>query len=197
MNDKDNVQGTDIVSKIIVFFKQSLQLTFKYFWGKTLASLILGLIAFGWFKLIGIEHEGAMGIIIGISNLIPVIGGLVASIVCGIIAAFQSPISILWAVLSVLVLQQIDQWIITPLVVGNSVSLPPLLICLALIAGSWLWGAVGVIVAVPVAAIIKLFYTMFIRKESATPKQIDSGEQNTPKINESNQQDEKNNDKTE
>ncbi len=71
-----------------------------------------------------------------------------------------------------MVLQQIDQWIITPLIVGNTVSLPPLLICLALIAGSMLWGAVGVIVAVPVAAIIKLFYVMFIQKKKPTDENV-------------------------
>lgn len=164
-NEPQNQQDINIVDKFIEFAKQSFKLTFKYFWSKTLASIILGCIAFGVLKLINIDNALSQSIVIGFFNLIPVVGGLISCIICGIIALFQSPISALYVVIAILVLQQIDQWILTPLIVGNSVKLPPILIIIALFAGSWLWGPVGIIVAVPIAAMIKLFYSMFIKSK--------------------------------
>lgn len=166
-------QDKELGTKIVDFVKQSFKLTFKYFWGKTLASLILGCIAFGCFKLIHIENALPLSIVTGFFNLIPVVGGLISCIICGIIAAFQSPIHILYVVLSILVLQQIDQWILTPLIVGNSVSLPPILICLSLILGGWLWGPIGVIIAVPIAGMIKVFYMIFVKKDKTQAEKLD------------------------
>lgn len=164
-------ENKNIIEKIVEFIKQSIQVTFKYFWSKTLASIVLGLICYGFLYLIDIENAGVMGIIAGFFNLIPAAGGLIAAIICAIIAIFQSPLSALWVVLTIIVLQQVDQWILTPLIVGKSVNLPSILIILALIAGSLLWGPVGIIVAVPIAGMIRAFYVVFFKSDKKTDEQ--------------------------
>ena len=75
-------------------------------------------------------------------------------------------------------MQQIDQWILTPLIVGKSVNLPSILIILALIAGSLLWGPVGIIIAVPIAGMIRAFYMVFLKsnKKIDEPETIDINE---------------------
>lgn len=170
-NQTPNNESKTFFNKIVEFIKQSIQVTFKYFWSKTLASAVLGLICYGFLYLIDIEHAGIIGIIAGLFNLIPAAGGLIACIICGIIAIFQSPLSALWVVLTILVLQQIDQWILTPLIVGKSVNLPSILIILALIAGSLLWGPVGIIIAVPIAGMIRAFYMVFLKSEKNKDQQ--------------------------
>ena len=167
---QDNHQK-DILEKIIEFIKKSIEVTFKYFWSKTLASIVLGLIAYGFLLFINIEHAGWIGIITGFFNLIPVIGGLAACIICGIIGLFQSPVSALYIVITILVLQQIDQWILTPVIVGRSVNLPSILIIIALIAGSAIWGPVGILIAVPIAGIIRTFYTVFLKSDKKADEQ--------------------------
>lgn len=164
-NNNQNYNGQNFPEKAVEFIKQSIKVTFKYFWSKTLASIILGLIGWGFLLLINIERAGIIGTIIGFFNLVPVIGGLAACVIGGIIAAFQSPLSALYVVLTVLVLQQLDQWVLTPLIVGKSVNLPAILIIIALIAGSMLWGPVGIIVAVPIAGIIRAFYMVFLKSD--------------------------------
>lgn len=164
-NDIQPKNNTFTWDNLVKFIKESFRVTVKYFGGKSLASAVMGIICYGILKLLGVENAGAMGIIAGVLNLVPVIGGLAASIICGIIAVFQGPIYILYAILTIIVVQQIDQWILTPLIVGNTVSLPPLIICLALIIGGSLWGPVGVIIAVPVAGIVKIFYSIFVKKK--------------------------------
>ena len=165
MTNQPQNSGKNFIEKVIDFIRQSIQVTFKYFWSKTLASIVLGLIGYGFLSLIHIEHPIIMGAIIGITNLIPVIGGMAASIICGVIAVFQSPLSALYVVLTILVLQQLDQWVLTPLIVGKSVNLPSILIIIALFAGGAVWGPVGILVAVPIAGMIKAFYTVFIKSD--------------------------------
>ncbi|MEX1376987.1 MAG: AI-2E family transporter [Eubacteriales bacterium] len=160
-------QNTDkgFIEKVIDFIKQSIKVTFKYFWSKTLASIILGLIGFGFLSFIHVEHSAIMGAIIGITNLIPVIGGLAAALICVIIALFQSYKIALYVLITIVVLQQLDQWILTPVIVGKSVNLPSILIIISLLAGSWLWGPVGFLIAVPIAGMVKAFYTVFIKSD--------------------------------
>ena len=166
-----NNNDINFTDKIVEFIKQSIQTTFKYFWSKTLASIVLGLIAYGFLYFIDIKNAGVIGIITGVLNLIPAAGGLIACIICGIIAIFQSPLSALYVVITILVLQQIDQWILTPVIVGKSVNLPSILIILALIAGSLIWGPVGIIIAVPIAGMIRAFYSVFLKTEKSTDEQ--------------------------
>ncbi len=170
-NQTSDDQQKNFIEKFVEFIKESIKVTFKYFWSKTLASIVLGLIAYGFLYFIKIDHPAIIGAITGFFNLIPVIGGLAACVVCGIIAVFQSPLSALYVVLTILVLQQIDQWILTPVIVGRSVNLPAILIIIALIAGSMLWGPVGVIVAVPIAGAIRAFYSVFIKTDTKNDEQ--------------------------
>lgn len=166
-----NNEDKSFFDKIIDFVKQSVQATFKYFWSKTLASVVLGLIGYGFLYLIKIEHAGIIGIIIGVFNLVPAAGGLIASIICGIIAVFQSPLSALYVVITILVLQQLDQWVLTPLIVGKSVNLPSIIIILSLIAGSLIWGPVGIILAVPIAGMVRAFYIVFLKSDKKQDEQ--------------------------
>ena len=180
-------QQKNFIEKLVEFIKESIKVTFKYFWSKTLASIVLGLIAYGFLYFIKIDYPGIIGAVTGFFNLIPVIGGLAACVICGIIAVFQSPLSALYVVITILVLQQIDQWILTPLIVGRSVNLPSILIIIALIAGSMLWGPVGVIIAVPIAGAIRAFYSVFIKTDTKKEEQNtvdvnDSDENNKPDI---------------
>lgn len=164
-NEVHNKKSTFTLKNIGKFIKQSFSVTLKYFGGKLLASAIMGIICFGILKILGVERAVPMAITAGVLNLVPVIGGLVAAIICGIIAVFQGFVFILYAVLTIILVQQLDQWILTPLIVGKTVSLPPLIICVALILGGWAWGPVGVVIAVPVAGVVKLFYSIFVKDE--------------------------------
>lgn len=164
------------MNRLFEFIRKTIQLTFRYIWSKILASLVLGVIAYAAFDLMGVNAHGWMAAIVGITNLIPVAGGIFAAIVCGIIAAFQAPIYILYVILTIIVLQQLDQWILTPLIVGKSVSLPPILIAVVILAGGLLWGAPGILLAVPISGAVKIFYSMFIEKKKDPPQPNDETE---------------------
>lgn len=118
------------------------------------------------FWVAGIRYPLMIGIISGFSNLIPYVGAFVAfvlSVSVGLLSG--TPIKALYAVIIVVVLQQIDGLFIVPRVVGKSVELHPVLVLLSLSIFGSLFGLLGMIVAVPCTALIKLFLTRFYLKK--------------------------------
>ncbi len=151
--------------KVGEYIVESLKLCVKYAFGKFVASVVLGVVAFAVLSIMKVNRAGIMAIIIGVTNVVPLIGPLIASIICSIIALFQQPIYGLYVLIATIVLQQFDQWILTPIFVGKSVSLSPILVVGAVMLGGWLFGVPGILLSVPIAAMVRLFYTMFIKKD--------------------------------
>ena len=137
----------------------------KYIIGKLLTSVIIGLLAFIVFKLLGINIAWLLALILGITNIVPVFGPWVGLIICAIIVVFFNPIYILYTTLTALILQILEQFILLPVIVGKVVDLKPMLIICVLILGSLIFGFWGVLLAIPIAAIVKIWYNIFIEKK--------------------------------
>lgn len=130
----------------------------KFFRGQLLDGLIVGVISSIGLFLIGIDFAIFIGMFAGIANIIPYFGPII-----GIVpAVFMSLLdgNVTQAVLSVVILlgiQQVDGAVIAPKIVGDSVGLHPVFVLLAVIIGGKYFGILGMLIAVPIAAIIKLF----------------------------------------
>ncbi|MBQ2275700.1 MAG: AI-2E family transporter [Lachnospiraceae bacterium] len=112
---------------------------------------------------IGIKFGIIIGIFAGICNLVPYFGPIVAyvgTISFGLLYGQNTKVII--AVIALIIVQQIDGSIIGPKLLGDNVSLKPVFILVSVIIGSSLFGIVGMILAVPVAAMIKLMVKKFI-----------------------------------
>jgi predicted PurR-regulated permease PerM len=131
-----------------------------------ITSIIIGVVAYTVFYFLNINLSGLLGGIIGVSNMVPVIGPWLGLIIVSVIAVFQEPLFALYAALVALVLQLIEQFFLIPLIIGKALDLKPLMVVIAIIAGSFLLGFWGVIFAVPIAASVKIGYDIFIKKKS-------------------------------
>lgn len=121
----------------------------------TLISLIL--------MIIGIDFAILIGIISGIFNLIPYFGPIVGFILAGLIGVIgPQPIKGLYAVLAVMVLQQIDGWFIVPKVMGKTIKLHPIAVLLAIVIGGKLFGLIGILLGVPVVGLIRLLIIRYM-----------------------------------
>ena len=101
--------------------------------------------------------------------MIPYIGPVVGTILAVIIALLSGqPIKAVWAVIGMLVVQQVDNNLLAPKIVGDSVGLHPVFIMLAIIIGGSVGGLIGMLIAVPVAASFKIliskWYTYHMEK---------------------------------
>ena len=131
------------------------------------------------FSVIGLNFSLLIGLIAGLSNIIPYFGAIVGFVLSVSVALLSGePLMALYCAIAVIVLQQIDGMFIVPRIVGKRVKLSPVLVLLSLAAAANLFGIGGLIFAVPVCAIIKIFATRFFdrmkaAKEKETSKDSD------------------------
>ena len=128
----------------------------RYIQGNVIDSVIVGLLIGFGVKLVGMDYALVIGIICGITNLIPYFGPFLGGIPSAFLALGISPMMALKVALVVAVVQQIDGNIINPRLMSGKVGLHPLWVIFALLAGGELGGLVGMLLAIPIAAIIRI-----------------------------------------
>lgn len=132
--------------------------------GQGLIALIVGTLTAIGLAVLGVPYALLIGVIAGVSNLIPYLGPLVGGSIAAISAAFVSPMLVLWTVLYVVAVQQVDSMFLSPLIMADKVHLHPILVILSLLIGGTLGGIVGMLLAVPVAAIAKVVFIHYYEK---------------------------------
>lgn len=125
--------------------------------GQLLVALIVGIASSIGMAVIDLPFWLLVGLIAGLLNLIPFLGPLVGGSLAAVVALLNGDVSqAVWAVVIFTAIQQVDNHIITPLVQRTRVKLSPLVIVLALIIGGSLAGLLGVLIAVPVTAAVRI-----------------------------------------
>lgn len=125
--------------------------------GQCIEAVILGLMIMIPMLILGFDYAFLIGVLVGVSSLIPVVGAFVGCGVGAFLFLIQDPVTALWFVLLFLIVQQIEGNLIYPYVVGNSVGLPSLWILAAITIGGSLMGVAGMLFFIP---LFSTFYTL-------------------------------------
>ena len=130
-----------------------------------ICAILAVLYAVGW-TIVGVPYAIPLGIIVGIFTLVPYLGGIGLPLSVGLLFADQFSTNdtdpmvwwaiILWPSLIFLVCQFLDDYVLTPLIAGRATNLDPVTIVVAILAGGSLAGLYGMLIAIPVAACIKI-----------------------------------------
>lgn len=163
--ENESNQKITLMEKTERFIVESGKSIGKYVVGKIVTSGIIGILAFIIFKILGINMAWLLALILAVTNFVPMIGPWIGLIVCAVIIVFFEPIFALYTSLTALLLQILEQFVLLPLVVGKAVDLKPMLIICVLIIGSLAFGFWGVVLAIPIAAVLKIGYNIFIKKK--------------------------------
>lgn len=150
-----------------VFVRDVDQSLGSYIRGQLLVCVIIGLLAFVSLWFFDIKYPLVIGILIGVTNVIPYFGPVIGAIPAVIIAASMSVNTVLIVAAIIFTLQFIEGNILGPLIVGRSLHMHPIVIMLALLAGGEIAGIIGLILAVPVLAVLKvtLMHLMQLRRQ--------------------------------
>ncbi len=145
------------------YFGQGNEMFFKFVGSQVIDAFIVGILTTIAMSIMGVKYAPLLGFMIGLFNIIPYIGAIIAVAIAIIITLITGGIgqAILMAVI-VIILQQIDANIINPRIIGNSLEISPLLVILAVTVGGAYFGIIGMFLAVPVAALIKLILEDFV-----------------------------------
>ena len=133
---------------------------------KIIDSLIVGIICTIGMWILRLPFAELIGFIIGVSNLIPYFGSWIGGIISTLMIMVVSPVQALWFVILVLVLQQVDNSIISPKILGDSTGISPFWTMFAIIVGGGFFGIVGMLIGVPVFALIYSLFAAYIRKKA-------------------------------
>ncbi len=148
--------------RIMRAFSETNKVFSRFILGKSLDSLIIGILCFIGLTLLKIEFALLLSVIVGITNMIPYFGPFLGMVPSFIITLFYSPIKALWVIIYIFLLQQFDGWYLGPKILGNQVGLSPFWVIVAILIGQKVYGVLGMFLAVPVAATIKIFMSRLI-----------------------------------
>jgi len=143
-----------------------------YVRGQLLLGLVLGTVVAAVLAALGVRFALVLGLIAGVLDIVPFFGPFVAGLIAVVVAFFQGtnwwglhPLAFAAIVLGAfLVIQQIENTILIPGILGFSLKMRPLTVLLAAMAGGSLAGVVGVLLAQPVAAMLRVWFFYFYRK---------------------------------
>jgi len=135
----------------------------RYLRIKTIINLATGLAVYTVLALFGVDFAPVIGLLAFFFNYIPSIGSFIMTVIPGVVAALQFE-SLGYAIIVVLVLivvQNLIGNVIEPKVMGESLNLSPVVILFSLVFWGWMWGIVGMVLSVPIMAIIKTIMEQF------------------------------------
>lgn len=126
----------------------------RYIVGAILDSILVGIVIGLVLWACGFPFAALIGVICGVTNIIPFFGPFIGAIPSAIIILFVSPIQALWFLVIILVIQQVDGNIIGPKILGDSIGISAFWILFSILVAGKLFGLVGMIIGVPMFALI-------------------------------------------
>jgi len=139
-----------------IWAEMNLQIA-NYVRGKATEILIVGVVTYICFALLGVNYALLLGVIVGLSVVVPYIGAAVVTVPVALIGYFQWgwTSDFLWLMVAYTVIQALDGNVLVPLLFSEAVNLHPIAIILAVLAFGGLWGFWGVFFAIPLATLLK------------------------------------------
>lgn len=145
------------------YFNNSNEIFVKFITSQLVDALIVGILVTIALSIMGVKYAPLLGFFIGLFNMIPYFGAIIAVGISVIITAITGGLTqAIWMLIIVIILQQIDANIINPKIVGKSLKISPLLVIFAVTIGGAYFGILGMFLAVPIIAVIKILVEDYI-----------------------------------
>ena len=138
-----------------------------YVTGNLLISLIAGVSTAIVLLIMGVPYWVALGLIVGILDLIPLAGATIAGIIIAVVAFLHSIPAGIVVVVFFVVYQQVENHLLQPVVYGRTVQLSPLVVLISVLIGAELAGVLGALAAIPVAGTLQVILVDFLRRRRA------------------------------
>lgn len=150
--------------RIIEFIQTYNSMIVTYIGIKAIDSTIIGILAFVLLTIVNSEYALLLAILVGITNMIPYFGPFIGEILGFLINVFVSPMKGVVVFLALFALQMFDGWYLDPKLIGNKVGVRPFWIIYAVVIGGGFFGPIGMLLASPTAATIKIYYKKILDK---------------------------------
>ncbi len=139
---------------VINLWKRSEHKVGRWMQGQILLALIVGLTVYIGLSLMGVRFALVMGLLAMALEIVPMVGPVLAAIPAVLLAFLQDPGLGLWVIVFYVVVQQLENHILVPVVLGKTTGLNPVVVLMALLVGNQLAGVSGMLLSVPMATVI-------------------------------------------
>ena len=146
------------------FWERCHNILIQYIGYDLLDGFIVGIANAVIMLLLGMPYIALISVIVGVTNLLPTFGPVIGLFIGGLILLLDKPIYSLWFVIMVLIIQVLDGYVLKPRLFGGALGIPPVWTLIAIVIGGKLFGVIGILLAIPFAAVITFLY-----KESLLP----------------------------
>jgi predicted PurR-regulated permease PerM len=140
--------------------------------GALLQALVAGISTWAVLTILGVDYALPLAVIVFLLDLIPLVGATLGAIIVGIVTAFSDfPLdTIIWTIYAI-VYQQVENNVIQPRIQARAVQLEPLVVLISVLFGSALFGVLGALLAIPIAAAIQITIREYVtlRRLSLVP----------------------------
>ena len=145
-----------------IFYKGN-NIFFKFISSQFIDAVIVGILSTIALSIMNVKYAALLGFTIGLFNMIPYFGAIIAVIIAAIITLITGGFSkALMMLIVVTILQQIDANVINPRIVGDSLDISPLLVILSVTIGGAYFGVIGMFLGVPVVGVLKILVNDYI-----------------------------------
>ncbi|MDO8469448.1 MAG: AI-2E family transporter [bacterium] len=127
----------------------------RWFGAQLWLSLLMGILTGVGMWILGVPYPLVLGILAAVFEVVPVIGPIITGAVALLVAVGGSPTLAVYAIIFFMILQQVENHLLIPLIMGKSVEVHPVAVILALLVGGTVAGLVGILLAVPFAVLVK------------------------------------------
>ena len=153
--------------KVAKYYKETNHIFYKFITAQLFDAVVVGIITTIAMLIMKVKYAGLLGFLIGLFNIIPYFGAIAAVGIAIIITIFTGGLAkALWLALVIIILQQIDANIINPKILGDSLKLSRILIIFSVTFFGAYFGVLGMFLAVPIIALIKVFVIDFINERN-------------------------------
>lgn len=141
--------------------------------GQLLISFFVAILSGIALAILGVDFAFLIGFLTGVLNIIPYFGPVIGGVLAALVAFFKSPWLALWAVLAMIIVQQLDAFFISPNVLSYQVRIHPTLVLFALIVGGLWWGILGMFIAIPLVAAGKAILYYFLEERQPSGEKFE------------------------
>ena len=156
------------------FWSRCNTILIRYITFDIVDGFIIGVCNFVFMTVLSMPYAVLISVIVGVTNLAPTFGPIVGGAIGAFVLALAKPVDALIFILFTMLLQALDGYIIKPRLFGSSLGVPAVWILVTIIVGGNLFGVLGILLAIPFAAIMTYVYRDFLEKriEEQSEKQM-------------------------
>ncbi len=159
--------------KIARYYRKTNVIFYQFISGQIIDAFVIGIITSVAMSIMNVKYSVLLGFFIGIFNIIPYFGAIVAVAVSAIITIFTGGIQkALWMAIVIIVLQQVDANVINPRILGNSLKISPILVIFSVTFFGAYFGVLGMFLGVPIIALLKVILLDYIEEKTAERKAL-------------------------